>query len=849
MTAVHKRSTCLAVAFLAWAALPLSAELSPAHQTWLEDVALLMAPQEREAFLALSRDYQRAAFIRRFWEVRDPFKQTAVNELELRWTERVRLARERFGNLTEDRARMLLLNGEPAHVLRSRCSELVMPLEVWSYPGSDRIKGDFSLTFVSPGTLSGPWRLWSPAEGIASLLAFELQRRIGSLGEGFAAISEGCPQGDELASRIAESLDWPRVEAKLKLLPDPGVEWLSSFTAYSTDVPEGASSFPAEIDLTFPGRFGSRTVVQGVVSVPRTEVRPQELRPGAAPAYTFLIDGEVLYKESLFEHFRYRFVLPAAEVKSDQIPVVFQRYLRPGVYKLIVKIEDTAGKSYFRDERELQVPAVEAAPAETVAAEQTPGAAPAEATAAAPTPQAALAEANSALGSEDRTIRILPPPPVLLTGRARVEAAVTGEGVSRVTFELNGKPILTKTRPPFSVEFNLGTAPRVHTVRALALDASGAQVAEDEVLLNAGPHRFAVRLVEPQAGKRYRSSLRAQAEVEIPEGEILDRVEVFLNDTPVATLYQPPFSQPILLPEGIEVTYVRAVAYLKDGNSSEDLVLINQADFSERLKVQLVELFTTVLDNRGRPVEGLSQEDFKVFEDGVAQEVRRFELVRDVPFYAGVLLDTSASMGDSGGEKLEAAVAGALQFFDTILTPRDRAAVITFADQPTLAVRFTNDSEILAGGLAGATALGNTALYDSLLFTLHYFGGIRGKRAVILLSDGKDEGSRYGFAEALEYARRSGVSLYTVGIGLSTRDSDARLKLSQLAEETGGRSFFIDRAGELTGVYKSVETEIRSQYLLAYQSTNSGDDEKYRAVEVRMARPGLQAKTLRGYFP
>ena len=88
-----------------------------------------------------------------------------------------------------------------------------------------------------------------------------------------------------------------------------------------------------------------------------------------------------------------------------------------------------------------------------------------------------------------------------------------------------------------------------------------------------------------------------------------------------------------------------------------------------------------------------------------------------------------------------------------------------------------------------------------------------------------------------------------MGIGLSSRDADVRIKLNQLAEETGGRSFFIERAGELTGVYKSIETEIRSQYLLAYQSTNAGEDEKFRTVEVKMARPGLEAKTMRGYFP
>jgi VWFA-related protein len=451
-------------------------------------------------------------------------------------------------------------------------------------------------------------------------------------------------------------------------------------------------------------------------------------------------------------------------------------------------------------------------------------------------------------GSGEQTIRILPPLPGLATGRARVEAVTTGEGIAKVSFELNGRPILAKSKPPYSVELNLGSQPRIHSVRALALGPAGDRLAEDEVTLNAGPHRFSVRLVDPQPGKTYQSSLRAQALVDVPEGETLDRLELYMNESLVATLYQPPFTQPLLLPPGGGVTYVRTVAYLKDGNSTEDLVLVNAPDFSEQLKVQFVELFTTVVDGKGRPVAGLAKNDFKVFEDGAEQQVVRFELVQDVPIYAGILLDTSGSMGD--GDKLGAAVKGALQFFQTVIRPKDRATVITFSDQPNLAVRFTNQEPLLAGGLAGLKADGNTALYDSLIYALHYFGGIKGKRAIILLSDGRDEGSRYTYNDALEYARRSGVALYTVGLSLTTsRDTDVRLKLNQLAEETGGRAFFIDRAAALAEVYKSIESEVRSQYLLAYQSSKSGTEEKFRTVEVKLGKPGLEAKTLRGYYP
>ena len=819
---------------------PIPEDLPARYRTWLEDVAPLLSEKEREAFLAVRQDYQRQAFIRRFWQVRDPFPQTARNELQERWEERVRVAREKFEDLSEDRARMLLINGEPKEIFEVRC-ELLLPIEIWSYPGTDRIKTGFSLAFVSPqGSFKGPYRLWVPTQGISSLLSQAMRVQTHDVSAVSAAISQVCPRGEDIAARLGESIDWHYVEERAQVLPKPGDEWVSAFASASTDVPEGAETFPAELDLSFPGRFGSRTVLQGLVSVPRGEVRPARIEGTQTSTYNFLVDGEILYKDELFDHFRYRFTLPEAEAQTDaRIPLVFQRYLRPGSYKLVVKIEDLTGKRYFRDERELQVPFVEG---EATAQTPAPPAAPAAGA------QAALAEANApaVIGSDEQTIRILPPPQGLATGKARVEAAVTGDKVARVSFELNGKPVLAKGRPPYSVELNLGLQPRTHVVRAIAQSAAGETLAEDEILLNAGPHRFSMRLVEPQPGRTYKTSLRAQAVVDVPEGDTLERVELYLGESLVATLYQPPFTQPLLLPSDT-VRYVRAVAYLTDGNSTEDTVLINAPDLSEQVNVDFVELYTTVADNKGRPVEGLTREDFKVFEDGTEQDVRRFELVRDVPIYAGILLDTSSSMGE--GDKLDSAIRGALRFFQTVLTPKDRASVITFADQPTLAVRFTNQEPVLAGGLAGLTADGNTALYDSLIYALYYFGGVRGKRAIIVLSDGRDEGSRYPFNEALEYAKRSGVALYTVGIGLSTRDSDVRLKLNRLAEETGGRSFFVDRAGELDRVYESIEGELRSQYLLAYQSTNPKRDEKFRSIEVKLSRPGLEAKTLKGYYP
>lgn len=844
---------------------PIPEDFPERHREFVEMVAPLLSATEREAFLALRQEYQRDAFVRRFWEVRDPFPQTPGNELQIAWEERAKLARERFGTLDaagDDRARMLLINGPPAETFQGRCTgQIALPLEFWSYPGTDRIKSAFNLVFVSQaGNPKGPYRLWYPSEGVASLLGFEVRNRLqAGPQEALRIIVEECIQGDQIAGRLAGAIDWEQV--KDKVLPRPDEEWLAAFLASSTDVPADAPTFPARLDIAYPTRAGSRTVVQGLVTIAKGEVTPlQPVVSGTAPAasgtkppepaYSFLVDGEILREGELFDHFRYRFNVPVtgAPMAStlpgappDVLPLVFQRNLRPGVYTLVLKVEDLAAKRFFRDRRDLEVPAVPMAPPAVLAADAP---APPAASAAA-SPPAALAEANAAIRSDDHTIRILAPPQDLLTGRVRVDATTQGEGISKVTFELNGRPVLTKGKPPFSVELNLGDQPRTHRLRAVAVGAAGQTLAEDELMLNSGPHRFSVRLVEPQRGKTYRESVRAQAVVEIPEGETLDRVEIFLNDTAVATLYQPPFVQPLLIPQGRDLTYVRAVAYLEGGSFSEDLVMVNRPDYGTEVEVQLVELYTAVVDRKGRPVPDVPREDFTVFEDGVEQEILRFERVENLPIYAGLMIDNSISMA----EELDEAIKGGLRFFEKVITPKDRAAVITFNNRPTLAVRFTSQNEVLAGSLQGLAAEGETAIYDSLIFALHYFGGVKGKRAIILITDGEDSRSKYQFDEALDYARRSGVTIYPVGLNLSSRNTGIRMKMERLANETGGRMFFVSRASDLERVYGIVEEELRSQLLIAYQSSKEGNDGKFRAVEVKVKRPGTEAKTVRGYYP
>ncbi len=839
-------------------------DLAAEYQAWLDEVDAIVTPEERAAFLKLEKDYQREAFIERFWQARDPYPDTVRNEMRETWLARVEQARLWFGSLKEERARLFLLNGPPAGRMEGQCSGTTWPLEIWAYERSERIREDIVLFVFYRRFAQGPFRLWYPDEGLAMLMQFA---PIGSNDSvNLEEISRSCIQRDDIAAALATILrrgriDFQRVlENALAPIAPISREWVATFNSYSTDLPDGVANLSAELAISFPGRRQSRSVMQGTLSVATAGLTPAD--NAGARSFDFQLNGEVLIGKKLFDAFRYKFDIPltpapgppgsasttgttgaagidtaaapaatgvSAAAIPAAIPLVFERFLRPGVYTLILKLEDLNGGGFFRKIVEIEVPTVEGPVPQEVDALSA----------------GIFAEANAALKTLDNTIRLVPPRGELQAGLVRFDSLTTGTAISGVLFTLDGRAILRKNRPPYSVELDLGEVPRTRTLHASAFDDQGKEVAWDEILVNASSHRFRVRLIEPRRGVQYEKSLRAEAEVEIPEDGALDRVEFFLNETLVATLYQEPFTQPILLPEGGGIAYVRAVAHQVDGNQTEDLVFVNAPDNLEELDVQFVELYTTVLDRESHPVRDLEQGDFRVLEDGVPQVIARFERLENLPIHVAILLDVSASMETN----LAQAKAAALKFFQSAITPKDRGALIVFNDHPLLAVKLTNQLPALAGGLSGLKAERGTSLYDSVVFSLFYFNGVKGQRAILLLSDGKDEGSRFDVEETLDFARRAGIAIYTVGLNIPRTDSEVRKVLKKLAEETGGRNFFIKESTELEAIYAAIEIELRSRYLLAYQSTNSSRELRFRLVDLELGRSGLDAKTIRGYYP
>lgn len=813
--------SALLLCIVSWTSAAESESLEQRHAEFLEQTHYLLQPAEREVWDELTENYQRDAFIRRFWRERDQTPETARNEFREAFEQNLVAAKERYDDLTVERARFMLAHGRPTRTFQTSC-EVLRRLDIWYYRSSTLFAAEFYAVFLRE---AGDYRLWSQNEGLFPLAQFTsaLDDRDTAL-----EIERQCARSTDILQALALSPNWNDLDERL--FPESSTEWARAFLASSTTLPSDASPLRASVSLDYTGRRQSRTVVDALIEVESADVAVDTVEERKIAR--FLVDGEVLREEELFESFRYRFDLPLAN-DVRRIPITVQRYLRPGSYQLNLRVQDLVADTYYREELDVTVPRLEI----------VRDSGPADAAPVTHTGQDDLAEDLDEDDEARRSVRLFVPQDELMVGTVRVEAQARGEGIARVSFSLDGRQLMSKRTPPYSLEIDVGRTPRTHTLRAAALDDEGLEVASDEVLINGGPHRFSVRLTSPTSGQSTESSVQAVAQVEVPRLEELDRVEFYLNEDLIAALYQEPFVQRIEVPQDEALSYVRAVGHLQSGGAAEDIVFVNAPDLVDRFDVNLVELYTTITDRRGRPVDDVTSDDIQVLENGKPQAIVRFEPAKNLPIHACVLLDTSTSMED----RLREAEEAALYFLELVMTERDRACLMVFNDEPNLVVPFTNSTGILAGGLSGLVAEGETALHDSLIQSLFRFGGVRGKRALILLSDGADSNSEYTFEEVLEYARRSGVTIYSIGLSIDSRALDVRSKLNRLCRETGGTCFFIEGAPELKRIYERIEREVRTQYVISYQSS-AGENRDFRQIEIK-ARQGLKAKTIRGYYP
>ncbi|HZU22068.1 MAG TPA: VWA domain-containing protein [Terriglobales bacterium] len=271
-----------------------------------------------------------------------------------------------------------------------------------------------------------------------------------------------------------------------------------------------------------------------------------------------------------------------------------------------------------------------------------------------------------------------------------------------------------------------------------------------------------------------------------------------------------------------------------------------------QLNVDVVLVPVTVSDAMNRPVMGLGKENFSLFEDSVEQPIRYFS-DEDAPISLGVLLDVSNSMKD----KIDVAREAVIEFFKNS-NPQDDYFVITFSDDPAVLADSTTSLATVEARMGEAQPAGHTALLDAIYLGLNKMRNARyQRRALLIISDGGDNHSRYSSREIKHMVEESDVQIYAIGIYSAVfktaEEWNGERLLKSITEASGGHTVSIRNASELPDAASAVSHELRSQYVLGYRTARANDG-KFRKIKVTANPPSNAAERLQvhaksGYKP
>lgn len=258
-----------------------------------------------------------------------------------------------------------------------------------------------------------------------------------------------------------------------------------------------------------------------------------------------------------------------------------------------------------------------------------------------------------------------------------------------------------------------------------------------------------------------------------------------------------------------------------------------------RVNKTLVLINVTVTDPLNRFVTGLERQHFRLYEDKVEQQISEFSS-EDAPISIGLVFDTSGSMGP----KLQKSRQAAAEFFKTS-NPSDEFFLVQFNDRPELSVPFTTDTDKIQSTLTFTQSKGRTALLDSVYLAMNEMKHAKNPRkALLIISDGGDNSSRYTETEIRSAVREGDVQIFAIGIfesmgsrGRTPEESAGPGLLNELSEQTGGREYAVENVAELPDIAAKIGTELRNEYIIGYTPKNRERDGKYRRVQVKLNQP------------
>ncbi|HEY6137122.1 MAG TPA: VWA domain-containing protein [Thermoanaerobaculia bacterium] len=399
--------------------------------------------------------------------------------------------------------------------------------------------------------------------------------------------------------------------------------------------------------------------------------------------------------------------------------------------------------------------------------------------------------------------------------------------VKRVEYWVEGKKIFTKNEPPYRTELDLGSLPKRVEVRAVGYDEGGRYVDADAFVVDereTPQTTTIIRTVTPDGINHIKVSVQNAG------GGETKSVALFAGEKKIFEWAHPPYA--IDLPPGA-----------LNGTDTLRASVAGSAIAAAAEDAGAVELQVSVVDAAGAPVGDLGRSDFTVADNAAPQTITAFQDAEKLPIAIGLLIDHSVGM-----EKRMATVKKAsTEFLKRVVRVGDRAFVGGFALDPQKVAPFVSEPAALEAQVDSIPKpKGYTSLYDAVATGLYRFRGLPGRKAMIVVTDGGDISTRVTYDELVTYARAARVPLYFIGVGMSGLPGFGGGSMRSLAAETGGNVWFIRNEKALGETYAQLEKELRAQYVIGYRTEPA---KGYRTVEVKVDRPGLTARTMRGYIP
>ncbi len=326
-----------------------------------------------------------------------------------------------------------------------------------------------------------------------------------------------------------------------------------------------------------------------------------------------------------------------------------------------------------------------------------------------------------------------------------------------------------------------------------------------------------------------------------PAGAGLTSISLFADGSLVCTVNRPPLECRWDAGPRVVEHLLRAVAVLADGRRVAASIRTKGVSYAETVDVDVVQVTATVTDDQGHFRKGLSRGDFRVFEDGVRQDLTNFGS-ENTSLEIIVAVDVSASMKPAMPRVKES-----VKRFLSALRPSDRVTILGFNDSVFTLVRPSADLPTRLKAIDRLAPWGGTALYDVIVQAIDQLGRQTGRRALVVFTDGEDLNSRVPIGVAERRLEGSDVVLYPMGMGRAPQLQELKNVLDRLAKKSGGRAFFGDRVEKLDSAFGEILDELSNQYLLGYAPGDLSRDGRWRTLRVETVDRNLRVRARLGY--